>query len=64
MTKDIYPPGGSHIIDHTVFDQLLEMDDDEERDFSKSIVTHFLEQAEQTFTNIEENLYAYDVLLD
>lgn len=36
------------------FEQILEMDDDEEeRDFSKSIVFGFFEQAENTFKNMD-----------
>jgi osomolarity two-component system phosphorelay intermediate protein YPD1 len=35
------------------------MDDDEdEREFSKSIVFGFFEQAEQTFTKMDEAVYA------
>lgn len=45
-------------IDRTVFDQILEMDDeDEDREFSKSIVFGFFEQAEQTFTDMHDALY-------
>ena len=47
----------NELVDHAIFDQLLEMDDDDERDFSKSIVWNFFEQAETTFTQIEEALY-------
>lgn len=39
------------------FEQILEMDDDEdERDFSKSIVFGFFEQAEATFKKMEVEL--------
>lgn len=39
------------------FEQILEMDDDEEeRDFSKSIVFGFFEQAENTFKNMDASL--------
>lgn len=58
MSASDYPPGGEDLIDRNVFDQLLEMDDDDEREFSKSIVWNFFEQAEQTFTQIEDALYA------
>ncbi|KAI9016784.1 signal transduction histidine kinase [Hyaloraphidium curvatum] len=38
------------IIDKTIFEQLLEMDeDDEDREFSRSIVVNYFEQATQTF---------------
>jgi osomolarity two-component system phosphorelay intermediate protein YPD1 len=38
------------------FEQILEMDDDDDRDFSKSIVFGFFEQAEQTFTKMDDAL--------
>ena len=38
------------------FEQILEMDDDDEREFSKSIVYGFFEQAEQTFTKMDDAL--------
>lgn len=43
-------------IDHSTFEQILEMDDDDDRDFSKEIVYGFFEQAESTFNKIEEAL--------
>lgn len=44
-------------IDASTFEQILEMDDDEEeREFSKSIVFGFFEQAEQTFTKMDDAL--------
>lgn len=43
-------------IDRSTFDQILEMDDDEDREFSKEIVYGFFEQAESTFKKIEEAL--------
>ncbi|KAJ5317158.1 hypothetical protein PENANT_c029G10468 [Penicillium antarcticum] len=45
------------ILDESTFEQILEMDDDEEdRDFSKSIVYGFFEQAENTFKKMEKEL--------
>lgn len=45
-------------IDSTTFEQILEMDDDEdEREFSKSIVYDFFDQAKSTFTKMDSNLY-------
>ena len=45
------------VIDHAVFDQLLEMDEeDKEREFSKGIVVNYFEQAETTFANMDEAL--------
>lgn len=44
-------------IDQMTFEQILEMDDDEEeRDFSKSIVFGFFEQAEATFKKMDTSL--------
>ena len=41
----------------TTFEQILEMDDEEEgRTFSRSIVFSFFEQAEQTFTKMDDAL--------
>ncbi|KAI5285490.1 hypothetical protein KEM55_000639, partial [Ascosphaera atra] len=40
-------------IDQSTFEQILEMDDDSEREFSKGIVYGFFEQAESTFTKME-----------
>lgn len=41
-------------IDMVIFGQILEMDDDEEeREFSRSIVFGFFEQAEQSFKKME-----------
>ena len=49
-------------IDALTFEQILEMDDDEdEREFSKSIVFGFFEQAEQTFVKMEDALYVEKV---
>ena len=45
-------------IDIATFEQILEMDDDEdERDFSKGIVYGFFDQAEQTFAKMDKALY-------
>lgn len=38
------------------FGQIQEMDDEDDNEFSKAIVTGFMEQAEQTFKDIERNL--------
>ena len=44
-------------IDPLTFEQILEMDDDEdERDFSKSIVYGFFDQAEATFRKMDSAL--------
>ncbi|KAL2005686.1 hypothetical protein VTN00DRAFT_10179 [Thermoascus crustaceus] len=44
------------VIDPSTFDQILEMDDDDERDFSRGIVYGFFEQAETTFEKMEKAL--------
>jgi osomolarity two-component system phosphorelay intermediate protein YPD1 len=44
-------------IDAVTFEQILEMDDEEDdREFSRSIVFGFFEQAEQTFKNMDDAL--------
>jgi len=44
-------------IDAMTFEQILEMDDDEDdREFSKSIVVGFFEQAEETFVKMDKAL--------
>lgn len=47
------------IIDRSTFDQILEMDDDEEREFSRAIVFGFFDQAEDTFRQMEESVYVF-----
>ncbi|KAF4550246.1 Hpt domain-containing protein [Elsinoe fawcettii] len=52
---------GEHI-DSATFEQILEMDDDEdEREFSKSIVYDFFQQAESTFQKMDTNLEKKDL---
>ncbi|RIA89815.1 signal transduction histidine kinase [Glomus cerebriforme] len=51
----------SDLIDHETFDQLLEMDDDDEHDFSKSIVLNYFEQAETTFGSMDKALEDRDL---
>ncbi|KAG0161681.1 hypothetical protein PDIDSM_1848 [Penicillium digitatum] len=47
------------ILDESTFEQILEMDDDEEdRDFSKSIVYGFFDQAESTYKKIQKEIDA------
>ncbi|KAL9128305.1 MAG: hypothetical protein Q9217_002983 [Psora testacea] len=44
-------------VDHATFEQILEMDDDEdEREFSRSIVFGFFEQAGNTFAGMDKAL--------
>jgi hypothetical protein len=40
-------------VDKATFEQILDMDEEDDRDFSKSIVFGFLEQAEQTFGKMD-----------
>lgn len=42
------------LIDESTFEQILEMDDDDDRDFSKGIVYGFFDQAQTTFDKIEK----------
>ena len=47
-------PDWGDVIDAMTFSQILEMDDDEDvREFSKSIVYGFFDQAVATFKNME-----------
>ncbi|KAF9342480.1 hypothetical protein BGX26_007450, partial [Mortierella sp. AD094] len=48
------------IIDHTTFDQLLEMDDEEDHEFSRSLVWNYFEQAEKTFGDMDEAMEKLD----
>ncbi|KAL9065638.1 MAG: hypothetical protein Q9161_008082 [Pseudevernia consocians] len=51
------PPDFGDSIDPLTFEQILEMDDDEdEREFSRSIVYGFFEQAEATFEKMDTSL--------
>lgn len=43
-------------IDKSTFEQILEMDDDDDRDFSKGIVYGFFDQAESTFDKMGKAL--------
>jgi len=51
----------SDIIDTTTFEQILEMDDDDDRDFSRSIVFDFFTQAEGTFNKMDSCLAKKDL---
>ncbi|ORY18735.1 signal transduction histidine kinase [Clohesyomyces aquaticus] len=49
--------GAADTIDAATFEQILEMDDDEEdREFSRSIVYDFFTQAESTFAKMDTNI--------
>jgi osomolarity two-component system phosphorelay intermediate protein YPD1 len=49
-------PGAKDSIDEDTFEQILEMDDDDDREFSKSIVYDFFTQAQSTFEKMDANL--------
>jgi len=49
------------IVDMGIFDQILEMDDDENHDFSWSIVVNYFDQAESTIKKIRAALEAKDL---
>jgi osomolarity two-component system phosphorelay intermediate protein YPD1 len=55
-TGDGVPDLGNGV-DMETFSQILEMDDDGDRSFSKSLFVDFVAQAAETFTKIEESLY-------
>lgn len=48
---------GQDMIDSSAFEQILEMDDDDDRDFSKGIVFGFFDQAVTTFDKMEKAMY-------
>ncbi|KAI5197193.1 hypothetical protein E4T42_06764 [Aureobasidium subglaciale] len=49
-------------MDIATFEQILEMDDDEdEREFSRSIVFDFFQQADNTFDKMDENIESKDL---
>ncbi|KAI1996921.1 Phosphorelay intermediate protein [Ophidiomyces ophidiicola] len=52
--------GREELLDKTAFDQILEMDDDADRDFSRGIVYGFFDQAEATFVKMENAISAQD----
>jgi osomolarity two-component system, phosphorelay intermediate protein YPD1 len=53
------PATTEDFLDATTFDQLLEMDDDDEREFSKGIVWNYFEQVKGSFVPIEEGMYSH-----
>lgn len=55
MASTGMPDNLSDSIDASVFDQILDLDDDaDEREFSRSITFGFFEQAEQIFTKMDK----------
>lgn len=55
------PTQTEDLLDATTFEQLLEMDDDEEREFSKGIVWNYFEQVKGSFAPIEEGMLVLPV---
>ncbi|RMZ79317.1 hypothetical protein DV737_g3473, partial [Chaetothyriales sp. CBS 132003] len=55
-------PGFDENIDRNTFDQILEMDEPDDREFSAGIVFGFFDQAETTFEEIESALYVFSSL--
>ncbi|GAA6060445.1 hypothetical protein JCM10212_000038 [Sporobolomyces blumeae] len=58
---DVGPPSTDEVVDMDVFGQLLEIDDDETHEFSKSLAFDYISQAETTFHEIEDALKAQDL---
>ncbi|CAO1623627.1 unnamed protein product [Jaminaea pallidilutea] len=54
-------PLPADMIDMDTFGQLLEMDDEDDREFSKEIVWNFFDQASTTFEQMDEALKAKDL---
>jgi osomolarity two-component system phosphorelay intermediate protein YPD1 len=54
-------PEAGDSIDAATFEQILEMDDDEDRDFSRSIVFDFFAQAKSTFEKMDSCLVKRDL---
>ncbi|KAH8168896.1 hpt domain-containing protein [Sarocladium implicatum] len=48
----------SEVLDMNTFEQILEMDEPDDNEFSSSIVLGFLDQAEETFTSMDQALEA------
>ncbi|PWW72003.1 histidine-phosphotransfer domain, HPT domain-containing protein, partial [Tuber magnatum] len=48
-------------IDFGTFEQILEMDDDDDREFSRAIVWGFMDQAQETFTAMRESIEKEDL---
>jgi hypothetical protein len=64
--RHAYPPQfaeleASGLVDVPTFNQILEMDDDDDDIFSKQIVLDFFEQAEQTFEKMDAKLCVFQL---
>lgn len=58
VQKPVVPSAPDECIDQTVFEQILELDDDDDKSFSKGMVDAYFEQAEKTFTEMDDALCA------
>ncbi|GAA5865625.1 hypothetical protein JCM8547_007666 [Rhodosporidiobolus lusitaniae] len=58
---DVGEPSSGPVVDMEVFGQLLEIDDDDEHEFSKTLAFDYIGQAETTFVEIDEALAARDL---
>ncbi|GAA5901585.1 Ypd1p [Sporobolomyces salmoneus] len=58
---DVGAPSTEEVVDMEVFGQLLEIDDDESHEFSKTLAFDYISQAETTFHEIEDALTAKDL---
>ena len=48
-------------IDMETFEQILELDEDDDREFSSEMVWQYFDQAEQAFKDMEENLCVFPI---
>lgn len=62
MSDKTIPDYAKKFIDPATFCQILEMDDDGDNNFSKTIVFEFFSQAETTFTQMEDKIEKRDLL--
>ncbi|KAF9150489.1 hypothetical protein BG015_007716 [Linnemannia schmuckeri] len=53
---------GQGIVDHTTFDQLLDMDLDDDDEFSRTLVHNYFEQAQRAFGDMDAAMSASDLL--
>ncbi|GAA6009370.1 hypothetical protein JCM10207_003751 [Rhodosporidiobolus poonsookiae] len=58
---EIAPASTGSVVDMEVFGQLLEIDDDESHEFSKTLAFDYITQADATFIEIEEALAQKDL---
>ncbi|KAI7860299.1 signal transduction histidine kinase [Circinella umbellata] len=59
--KDKVSVNIEELIDTNTFDQLLDMDDDEDHEFSYSLVVDYFDQAEETFKDMDAALDKKDL---